>query len=138
MTTQTKNNKKWLGGVLVLVALLALFAFLFATFREKPVAGSKNITIEVIDQNAEVKTYELSTDADFLQQAIEETEGLTVTGIDGDYGLMVDTVNGIRADYTLDGAYWSFHVNGNYCNYGLSEQPILDGDAFQIIYTLAE
>jgi hypothetical protein len=38
----------------------------------------------------------------------------------------------------LDGAYWSFNVNGEYCNYGVSEQPVEDGDAFEIVYTKAE
>ena len=51
---------------------------------------------------------------------------------------MVDTVNGVRADYTLDGAYWSFLVNGEYSSYGIDTQPIEDGDTFSIVYTLAE
>ena len=138
MTTQKNNNKKIIGMILALVALVILFAMLFVTFRAKPVDGTKNITIEVVDNTTTSTLYEITTNADFLQEAIEETEGLEVTGTEGDFGLMVDTVNGIRADYTLDGAYWSFHANGDYCNYGISEQPILDGDNFQIIYTLVE
>ena len=138
MTTQKNSNKKIIGMILALVALIILFAMLFVTFRAKPVDGTKNITIEVIDNTATSILYEITTTADFLQEAIEETEGLEVTGTDGEFGLMVDTVNGIRADFTLDGAYWSFNVNGDYCNYGISEQPILDGDKFQIIYTPAE
>lgn len=138
MTTQKNSNKKIIGMILALVALIILFAMLFVTFRSKPVDGTKNITIEVVDNTATSILYEITTTADFLQEAIEETEGLEVTGTDGEFGLMVDTVNGIRADFTLDGAYWSFNVNGDYCNYGISEQPILDGDKFQIIYTPAE
>lgn len=138
MTTQKNSNKKIIGMILALVALIILFAMLFVTFRAKPVDGTKNITIEVVDNTATSILYEITTTADFLQEAIEETEGLEVTGTDGEFGLMVDTVNGIRADFTLDGAYWSFNVNGDYCNYGISEQPILDGDNFQIIYTPAE
>ena len=44
-------------------------------------------------------------------------------------------VNGVKADYTADGAYWAFFVNGEYCNYGIEEQPVLDGDVFSIVYT---
>ena len=33
------------------------------------------------------------------------------------------------------GAYWGFSVNGQYCNYGIDEQPVEDGDAFVIAYT---
>lgn len=51
---------------------------------------------------------------------------------------MVDTVNGEKAVYEDDGAYWAFTVNGEYCNYGVSEQPVADGDKFEIIYTIGE
>ena len=105
---------------------------------EKPVAGSKEIVIEVVDNNQETTTYELKTDAEYLEQAMNEAEGLTFSGTEGTYGLMIDTVNGVVADYNVDGAYWSFYVNGEYCNYGISEQPVEDGDAFQIVYTLME
>ena len=68
---------------------------------------------------------------------MDEAEGLTYSGTEGDFGMMVDTVNGVRADYTLDGAYWSFLINDEYCNYGISEQPIEDGDVCSIVYTSA-
>ena len=51
---------------------------------------------------------------------------------------MVDTVNGEKAVYEEDGAYWGFTVNGEYCNYGIAEQPVADGDEFEIVYTLSE
>ena len=50
----------------------------------------------------------------------------------------VTQVNGLRADYTLDGAYWSFYINGEYCMEGVDSQPIADGDAFTIQYELAQ
>ena len=78
--------------------------------------------------NEKNTTYELKTDAKYLKEAMDEAEGLEYSGTEGQYGLMIDTVNGVRADYTLDGAYWSFYVNDEYCNYGISEQPIEDGD----------
>ena len=82
--------------------------------------------------------YEVSTDAEYLIEAMEDADGLTFEGEEGIYGLSVSTINGVRADYTLDGAYWGFFVNGDYCNYGVSQQPVEDGDAFSIVYTLAE
>ena len=141
--TTNKNNKKTLKialGVGALVVLVAVFALVYGKFSAKPTAGEKAITIEVIDANAASTTYEINTDAEFLRQAMEEAEaeGLTFGGAESEYGLMVDTVNGIRADYTLDGAYWSFNLNGTYCNYGIDDQPVTDGDAFSIVYTPAE
>lgn len=138
MAEQKKSNKKiWigLGGLVVLVALMVV---LYINFREKPVQGSKEITIEVVSKEQESTMYELKTDAEFLRQAIEETDGLKVEGEESEFGLMVDTVNGEKADYNTDGAYWSFYVNGEYCNYGIDTQPVLDGDAFRIEYTAAQ
>lgn len=131
------KNKKWLGIGLIIV-LIAVFAVMYSKFSEKPVEGSKEITIEVINQAEESKVYELKTDAEFLSQAMEEAEGLEFTGQEGDYGLMIETVNGESAVYEKDNAYWSFLVNGEYCNYGIESQPVEDGDEFQIVYTKAE
>lgn len=139
--TQTNNRKKSLKIVLGIVALAVLIAgasLVYARFSAKPTAGSKSITIEVVDNNAETTSYDLSTDAEFLRQAMEETEGLTFDGTESEYGMMVDTVNGIRADYTQDQAYWSFYVNDEYCNYGIDTQPVNDQDQFSIVYTPAE
>ena len=72
-----------------------------------------------------------------LAQAMDEAEGLEYTAEDGPYGLSVSTINGESAVYETDGAYWGFYVNGDYCNYGISEQPVNDGDAFRIVYTKA-
>lgn len=129
------NAKKIIGVVIVIVLIIALGALYFV-FREKPVEGSKSITIEVINSKSESVVYELKTDAEFLRQAMEEVDGLTFNGTESEYGLMVSEVNGEIADFSANGAYWSFYVNGEYCNYGIDTQPVLDGDAFSIAYTV--
>lgn len=134
MTEAKKSNKKVIIGVIALVAVIALLAVLYFVFREKPVQGAKSITIEVIDDQAQSKVYELNTDAEFLRQAMEETEGLEFTGYEGDYGFAVESVNGLVADFNNGGAYWSFYVNETYCMYGIDSQPVEDGDAFVIKY----
>ena len=89
-----------------------------------------------VNKEAESTVYELSTDAEYLRQAMEEADGLTFDGEEGAYGFSVYTVNGETADFTVDSSYWSFYVNEEYCNYGIDSQPVMDGDAFQIIYTV--
>ena len=134
-----KSSKRGLViGAVILVVLVAVMALAVLFFGEKPVSGSKEITIEVVDKEQESIVYELKTDAEYLRGAMDEAEGLSYSGTEGPYGIMIDTVNGLRADYNLDGAYWYFYVNGAGCNYGIDEQPVMDGDAFQIIYTLAQ
>ena len=129
-----KSNKKVIIGVVALIAVIAVLATVFFAFREKPVDGAKAITIEVIDNDQKSTTYEVHTDAEYLRQAMEEADGLEFSGTESEYGLMVETVNGVTADFNVDGAYWSFYVNGTYCNYGVDSQPVEDGDAFQIKY----
>ena len=107
MENKAKNNKKVILGIAALAVVIVLLAVLYSVFREKPVEGSKAITIEVSDQDAEKTSYELKTDAEYLRQAMEEA----------------------------DGAHWSFYVNGEYCNYGIDTQPVADGDVFSIVYT---
>lgn len=99
--------------------------------------GTKNITIEVVDDKGASTVYNVKTDAEYLQGAMDDADGLTYAGQDSDYGMMVETINGVRAVYDEDGAYWAFYVNDDYCNYGISEQPVTDGDAFKIEYTAA-
>ena len=113
-----KNKKIWGAGLLVV--LIAAFAIVYGVFREKPVEGSKEITIEVVNQAEESEVYELKTDVEFLRQAMEEAEGLEFSGQESEYGMMVEV------------------VNGELCNNGIDTQPVEDGDEFQIVYTEAE
>ena len=136
MTEKKATNKKAVIGIAALIAIIAVFAIIYVAFREKPVEGNKAITIEVVDNEEKTTTYKVKTDAEYLRQAMEEADGLTFSGTESDdYGMMVDTVNGITADYNIDGSYWAFYVNGDYGKYGIDLQPVEDGDIFSIIYS---
>lgn len=126
---------KRLLAAALLVLLAAGMALIYVCFGAKPVAGSKSITITVVNAAAQEKTFPLRTDASYLLQAMDECEGLAYSGTESAYGLMITEINGERAVYEENGAYWGFFVNGDYCNYGVSEQPVHDGDAFVIAYT---
>ena len=128
--------KKKILLIVCVVVILAVAALLIfggpATSK-----GSKKITIEFVDDKGASKTYEVRTDAEYLQGVMDEADGLTYKAIEGEYGLMVEEVNGIRAVFEENNAYWGFYINGEYCNYGISEQPVADGDVFKIEYTPA-
>ena len=84
--------KKALAAAL-LVLLAAALVLVYAVFGAKPVAGSKAITISVVNSKAETTTYSLKTDAQYLRvyvrQLRQKIEGdaerpqyvLTETGI---------------------------------------------------------
>lgn len=131
-----KSNKKIIIGIIALIVLVAVAALVYVKFSAKPVAGAKELTIEVTDNEGATTTYDVHTDAEYLRQAMEETEGLTFDGTESEYGLMVETVNGVTADYNADGAYWAFYVDGNYCEYGIDSQPVQNGETYAIVYTV--
>ena len=127
-----RNKRKILGiGALLLLVVVMLLAYI--TFRESAQTGSKYVELSVLDNTGSAICYTVKTDALYLQQVMEQADGLTFEMEDG----MVHTINGVRADYVLDGAYWSFYVNDDYCSYGIAQQPVEDGDVFSIVYTAA-
>lgn len=133
------NNKgKNVIVIIVFFALIAAMALIYMKFSEKAVAGDKHVTVEIVDMEQNATSYERSTNQEYLLGTLEEIEELEIESKDGPYGPMILSINGEFAEYETNGAYWAFYVNDDYCNYGVAEQPVEDGDAFQIVYTLAE
>ncbi len=128
-------KKKHIVALLLAVVLVASMVFAYSAFSEKPTEGAKEITIEVVDDKEKSTVYEVKTDAEYLIGAMEDAKDLTFGGSEGQYGFTVNEINGVTADFTASSSYWSFYVNGEYCNYGVSEQPVNDGDAFRIVYS---
>lgn len=132
---QKKSNRGIWGLAAAVVVVLALLIVAYHAFGAKTSQGAKHITVEVVDDMGDITSYDVRTDAEYLRQALEETEDLLVEGTESDYGLMIETVNGLTADYAADGAYWAIYVNGEYGNYGVDQQPVTDGDAYRLEYS---
>lgn len=96
--------------------------------------GKYSITVEVKDADGNVASYTGKTDAEVLSDAIEDIDGVTLEGYQGDYGFFITAVNGIVADFEANGAYWSVYVNGAYGEYGVDQQPVADGDTYTFAY----
>ena len=95
--------------------------------------GEKSFTFEVTDKDGGKTVFDIKTDADTVGAALIENK--LVSGSESEYGLMVTVVNGETADFNVDGSYWAFYINDEYCNYGIDSQPVADGDSFKIEYT---
>lgn len=155
-----KNKTGLIIGLIALVAVIAIMIVVYNVNRPKPQPapetpavdsgntdtetapsndseGSKHITIEVTGADGKTTAYELTTDAEYLRQAMDEADGLTYSGTESDFGMMVEVVNGEQAIYAEDNAYWAFYVNGEYGQYGIDSQPVNDGDKFGIVYEAA-
>ncbi|MBR6780613.1 MAG: DUF4430 domain-containing protein [Clostridia bacterium] len=91
------------------------------------------LTVDVVDADGNTQTFTVSTDADNLGDALL-AEGL-VEGEQGAYGLYIKSVNGIRADYDLDKAYWALYSDGELMMTGVSDTAISDGQHYELVYT---
>lgn len=126
-------NKKTIIAIAAFILVIAIVATIYFVFVPKATEGTKSVTIEVVDNKGESKEYTVKTDALYLADAMTDA-GITYEAED----TYVNTINGITADYDKDMSYWGFYVNGEYCNYGIFEQPVADGDSFKIEYTVYE
>lgn len=136
-----KKSPKIVLSVIVCAILIAVLAGSYWFFTSKATQGSKAYTLEVVDDSGKSTKYTGHTDAEYLRQALDELqkkEKFSYEGTKGDYGLYINKVNGVTADYNTDGAYWSLYVNGEYGNYGIDEQPVKDEDAFKLAYEKAK
>ncbi|MBP3218546.1 MAG: DUF4430 domain-containing protein [Lachnospiraceae bacterium] len=134
------KTKKRIAALVLLAALVVVFFLVYRHFSPRPQAGTKHVSVEVVDAEGASKVYETATDAEFLSGVMDELAASTdfsYEGTDSEYGLMITHVNGLRADYVEDGAYWAIYVNGAYGEYGADSQPVTDGDAYSFVYESA-
>ena len=91
--------------------------------------GAKTIKVQVIAEEQSV-TFTIHTDKETLADALLEHK--LIAGDDGPYGLYVKKVNGIMADYNVDGYYWSSTKDGELCPTGMSSTTIANGEHYEL------
>ena len=131
------NKKKKIIAAVVVIAVIAVFAGVYAAFGPKGILGTKTCTVEVVNKDGDVQSYGCKTKAEYLSGLMDELaeDGyFSYEGTTSDYGLYITSINGETADYSADGAYWAIYVNDEYGQYGADQQPIADGDTFRFVY----
>ena len=111
--------KKWISLMLVLVMVLTLTA---CSTKKEPSAEAVSFKVIVTDLEGNESTFEYTSNAASVGDALV-AEGLVV-GHEASYGLYVDSVNGIAADWDNDQTYWAFYINGAYATTGIGDTPI--------------
>ncbi len=87
--------------------------------------GEKTFPFAVVDRDGNETDFEIHTDKETVGEALSEL-GM-IEGEEGEYGIYVNTVNGITADYDADKTYWAFYVNGEYALSGVDSTVIEEG-----------
>lgn len=128
-----KNKKVWIG-IVALVLAVCLMGGLWLNGREATVAGGKEITVTVVHKDATEKVFEYSTDAEYLGEILLE-EGL-VEGENSEYGLMINTVDGETADWSVDQSYWALYIGEEYATTGADGIVLTDGGEYSLVYTI--
>jgi hypothetical protein len=96
-------------GVVLFVGILAGLWEVYQKFGEKGTIGSKRVVIEVVNGEGVETIYSVRTDGLYLIDVMEEANGLNFEGDESEFGFMIHTINGERADAET-GAYWSFYI----------------------------
>lgn len=128
-----KNKKLVIGLGVVLAVLIVVFAGIFIATRPETNDGAKTIGVTVVFADKSEKEYEIKTDAEFLADALLEEKIIEEKSSDG----MYTVIAGERADYNLDKSWWCLTKGGEMTSVGINEQPIADGDNFEITNTPA-
>ena len=97
--------------------------------------GATSFTFVVTDKDKNTVTVTVNTDEQTVGAALVALN--LVSGSTSEYGLMVDTVNGITLDYNKDGMYWSFYINGEYAMTGVDATPVEADATYSFVATAA-
>jgi len=133
--TAGKQNKTLFTTAIVLFIAVVVFFGLYHFFAPQTTEGAKAITVQVVDDAQQLTEYHVRTDAEYLADAMKSIPKFTFSGYESQYGITLTAINGITADWEKDNAYWCIYVNGEMGNYGVSTQPVNDGDTFRFEYT---
>lgn len=115
----------------VIICFLCLFIIVGCT-EEKT---KKSINVIILDNksnelyNKNIKTYN-SKLVDIL-----ENEKVSLKIEDGPYGAYIISLMGLEQKNDNDGMYyWSYYINDEYANVGISNCKIKDGDTYKFVY----
>lgn len=92
--------------------------------------GAHSFNLEVTTGENVTTKYLIKTDKTTVGDALLEAN--LVSGTESEYGLMITTVDGVTADYNVDGTYWAFYIDGAYATTGVSSTDITDGATYAL------
>lgn len=129
------KNKKLVLALIALVAVVGILAGVWFATREKPVEGGKEITVTVIHKDGTEKVFTYHTDEEYLGAVLYGAELIVA---DENNPGMFHTVDGEKADFSVDQSYWALYEGEDYAQTGVDQTVIEDGDTFKLVYTVYE
>lgn len=138
----TKNKILRIVSVTLIFALLAAMALSLSgcAKEEKKTADTASadsitVIVEIVDNEEKSKEYTISLPVGSTLWDALEKEKLAEAS-DSEFGKYIHTVNGLRADYDADGAYWALYKGGEYLMTGAESTILEDGGHYELVYTI--
>lgn len=126
-----KNTRRI--SALLLALMIVISSLAFVSCGEKEAEKKYTFTLIVVDDKAAEKSFEIKTDKENLADALLEAN--LVSGSDSEWGLMIDTVNGLKADYSVDGSWWALYEGDKMSEVGASSLQLTNGATYKLVYT---
>lgn len=118
-------------GLTLLLALMLVVTSFAGCTGGKTTPGAKTITLQVVHKDGSQKEFTVSTDAEYLGEALKREE--LIAGDEGEYGLYVKTVDGETVD-DANQEWWCLTKDGEMPSSGVDTTPIADGETY--VFTL--
>ena len=95
--------------------------------------GNNTFTVIVVHKDGTEKKFTYKTNDPYVGKILQES-GL-IKGNDGPYGLEIIEVDGEKAVYTEDKAYWAVYEGEEYALQGIDTTPVVNGGVYKLVYT---
>ena len=95
--------------------------------------GNTKFRFEMTESENAVAVWNVHTDEQTVGAALLVV-GL-INGDESEYGLYINEVNGVVADYNVDKSYWAFYIDGEYGMAGVDATNIEPDKTYSFVYT---
>ena len=117
----------------LLLALIMVIAMVGCSANKEAPSAAVSFKVIVTDLDGNETAFEYTSSAASVGEALV-AEGL-IEGHETEYGLYIDTVNGITADWDADQTYWAFYINGEYATTGIDGTKIVADTTYGLTLT---
>ena len=128
-------NKKIVIALIAVVAVIAILLGVFFATRPDTVAGKKDFTVIVVHSDGTSKEFKYKSNQEYLGRALVEV-GL-VEDNQGPYGLYIEEVDGERAVWEENGAWWGIYIGEESAVTGADEIVLTDGGVYKLVFSVA-
>lgn len=130
--TKKTNKKALVAGCIALAALIIIFAGVYLLTKPQGNEGEKNISITVVHSDLSEKVFDISTDAENLEEVLIGEK--IVEDNQTEYGLYILTADGETVDESKS-QWWCITKGGENLYTGAADTVIAEGDEYELTFT---